>query len=304
MEQAFSIQNWQNKLRRQPWLLSAWHRVPFALMLLMTVILAQLAAQTTWQLFGSTTSSNTIGGLPVDSPSMPAPETKLDGVVNAHLFGSLAATASNGPISAPVTRLKLTLHGVFASDDARLAMAIISDAGGRQKYYRMGDAVPGGARLHAIYTDRVILKREGRLETLKLPREIAAFNTSPVAPSALGLNTTLPDASSRVIEIKASDKVKQLRETLIHSPQSIWKDVRIEPVLEGGKIQGYRFAHKDKRLMQSLGLKPDDVIVEINGMALSDPSVLYDVMSQITTMENVSLTIKRKGQTETIDITM
>ena len=307
MVQAYSIQHWQSKLRHLPWLLPAWNRLPLALVLIMTIVLAQLAAKTTWQIFTSTTTSRVTGRSDLNSQSMPAKETNLAEVVNAHLFGSLATTASSGPISAPVTRLKLTLHGVFASDDAKLAMAIISDAGGRQKYYRIGDAVPGGARLHAIYKDRVILQREGKLETLKLPREVASFNTlpSPVTSSTTtGLNTQLPDASSKVIEIKASDKVKQLRETLINSPQQIWKDVRIEPVLEGGKIQGYRFAHKDRQLMQSLGLKPDDVIVEINGMALSDPSVLYDIMSQITSMENVSLTIKRKGQTETIDITM
>lgn len=301
MDQRLSIQYWQLKLQSMPWLLPVWAKAPLVAAAVMTLVLAQLAAQLSWQ-FLSPLTIELASRTGRSAQAIQSPQINLADVVNTHLFGKLATTASEGPINAPVTRLKLGLHGVFASNDARLAMAIISDAGGKQKSYHIGDAVPGGARLHAIYPDRVILDRLGKLETLKLPREVASFNSAAI--SAPGFNAELPTASSRVFKIQASEKVKRLRETLIRSPQAIWKDVRIEPVLEGGRIQGYHFRHKDKSLMRSLGLRPDDVITGINGMSLTDPSVLYGIMSQITTMDNVSLTILRKGQTETIDIIM
>lgn len=304
MEQRLTLHLWQRKLQSMPWLAPLWARAPLVVVGVMVIALAQLAAQVSWQWFTPAMAPTTRSTTSVIPASNSRKENLVD-VVNAHLFGKAALQVDKGPITAPVTRLRLNLNGVFASDDPKLAMAIISDSSGEQKYYRIGDAVPGGARLHAIYPDRVILDRQGKLETLKLPREVAPINAVAISPDAAASSSTqLPMASTRVHTVEASEKVKQLREKMITSPQEVWKDVRIEPVMENGVIEGYRFAHKDRRLMQSLGLTPDDVIVEINGMTLSDPSVLYDLMQQLTTMENVSLTIKRKGHTETIEVKM
>ena len=303
MEQRITLQLWQQKLRTMPWLLSVWQRSPVIVTGLMVILLAQLAAQLSWQWLAPATAPLTTSQT-VQPTTKPVTEENLTEVVNVHLFGKVDAVVNKGPITAPVTRLRLNLNGVFASENPKLAMAIISDSSGEQKHYRIGDAVPGGARLHAIYPDRVILDRLGKLETLKLPREVAPINATTVSPSGTANNTQLPPATTRVHKVEASEKVKQLRDKMINAPQEVWQEVRIEPVMVNGAIQGYRFAHNDRRLMQSLGLTPDDVIVEINGMTLSDPSVLYDLMQQITTMENVRLTIKRKGQTETIEVRM
>ena len=301
MDQRLNIQIWQQKLQTMPWLMPLWAKTPILVIGVMTIILAQLLAQVSWQIMtpaGTELAHNTTRS----NQTLAEPQKSLAEVVNAHLFGKLAPTTSAGPITAPATRLKLNLNGVFASENPKLAMAIISDASGKQKHYRIGDAVPGGAKLHAIYPDRVILDRLGKLETLKLPREVATFNATTISPSQI--NSQLPTVSSKIHKLQASEEVKQMRETMMKSPQDLWKKVRIEPVMADGKIEGYRFAHNDKRLMQSIGLTNEDVIIEINGMILSDPSVLYELMSQITTMDNVSLTIKRKGQTETIEIQM
>lgn len=302
MDQRFNMQLWQQKLQAMPWLLPLWTKAPLLIVVVMTIVLAQLAAQLSWQILSGADDVVAVTSTQTTRQTALA-DKSLAEVVNAHLFGTLAPTATKGPITAPETRLKLTLNGVFASENPKLAMAIISDSTGKQQHYRIGDAVPGGAKVHAIYPDRVILDRLGKLETLKLPREVASFDKVMVSPEPV-VNSPLPTASSRVHQYQASAQVKQLRETLIKSPQEIWKDVRIEPVMAGGRVEGYRFAHKDQRLMQSMGLTTEDVIVEINGRTLSDPSVLYEILQQITSMENVSLTIKRNGQIETIEVIM
>ncbi|MFO7602593.1 MAG: type II secretion system protein GspC [Gammaproteobacteria bacterium] len=303
MEQRLSMQRWQHTLQALPWLAPLWAKAPLLLLLFMAIVLAQLAAQLSWRVLApAAVETGTRVARP--APVAPALDKGLTEVVNAHLFGQAAPSLSQDPINAPATRLKLSLNGVFASDNPKIAMAIIGDSGGEQKHYRIGDAVPGGARVHAIYPDRVILDRLGKLETLNLPRDIAPFDAGG-ATLAPGEAAVLPTASDTVHQVQASDKVKQLRETLIATPQEVWQDVRIEPVMDSeNNVMGYRFAHKDQRLMQSLGLTTEDIIVEINGRPLTDPSVLYAVMSQITTMENVSITIKRNGQTETIEINM
>ena len=76
----------------------------------------------------------------------------------------------NTAIDAPETQLNLQLRGTIAAGDETMAHAIIADGNGKDKVYFINDAVPGGAVLHEVYTDRVILNRAGILETLRLPR--------------------------------------------------------------------------------------------------------------------------------------
>src|SRR5690606_29240499 len=80
--------------------------------------------------------------------------------------GTIAAAAAD----APETRLNRKLRGVLASSDPALSRAVIS-SGNEEKVYAIGVTVPGGATLEAVLADRVILRRSGRLETLRLPRE-------------------------------------------------------------------------------------------------------------------------------------
>src|SRR5262249_11027886 len=51
------------------------------------------------------------------------------------------------------------------------------------KLYVSGETVPGGARLHAVYSDHVLLERNGTLESLFLPRQ----QTLATSSAAIGL---------------------------------------------------------------------------------------------------------------------
>lgn len=98
--------------------------------------------------------------------------SSLKKVATYHLFGDAKkqAVTPQKIINAPETRLRLKLKGVFASTDTEQALAIISNSKDKDKIYLIGDEVTIGVSLHAVYTDRVILKRNGKLETLRLPR--------------------------------------------------------------------------------------------------------------------------------------
>jgi len=72
--------------------------------------------------------------------------------------------------------------------------------------YKVGDAIPGGATLFAVEPFRVILERNGRHESLSLPRPSmessaqtsAVSNFQPSRNNALNSlpNTTLPTNSN------------------------------------------------------------------------------------------------------------
>ncbi len=260
----------------------------------LVVLVAWTAAGLTWQWL-------------TPLPPLPAPEpvsrtgsapvttgpAPVQAVVSAHLFGkaNVVPVKTKGPIVAPETRLRLLLHGVFASDDPDLAMAIIAEKSGRDRAYRKGDALPGGATLHEIYPDRVILSRGGKLETLKLVRKHDAATVGG-AKTADRPARKLPAGRHTVRRVPQLQEVKQLYRD---DPQKLLQQIRITPVMKDGELVGYRFNHNDRALMRAAGLLPQDVITEINGVSVQDAPAMFSLMQNIEQMQELQLTILRRG---------
>ncbi|MDH5436313.1 MAG: hypothetical protein OEX83_06090 [Gammaproteobacteria bacterium] len=109
------------------------------------------------------------------SPEKTAPtKTQSANTINQlYLFGQATQqqpTATPTPITAPETRLNLKLNGIISSDGENTAGAIIEKSAGKQEYFSLGDTISNGVTLKEVYKDRIILSRNGRLETLSLPK--------------------------------------------------------------------------------------------------------------------------------------
>jgi hypothetical protein len=76
--------------------------------------------------------------------------------------------------NAPPTNMPLVLTGIIAASDPKsgMGMAIIGTQAGNAKIYPVGQRVPGNARVHAVYVDRVLLERNGVIEALTLPKKL------------------------------------------------------------------------------------------------------------------------------------
>src|ERR1700735_229640 len=129
-----------------------------------------------------------LGGGPVKSPQPElstiaphaAPHAGLDiqSVVSAHLFGvAVADPSAQDPANAPQSTANLVLAGTIATKDPKRGVAIISD-GGPSKVYSVGDNV-GGASLHSVYLDHVILDRGGALGDLQMTRAMGPGMRAP-----------------------------------------------------------------------------------------------------------------------------
>ena len=115
----------------------------------------------------------------------------MQAVAALHLLGDMAKAPAKPkkreapvPLEAPETRLKLTLHGVFAAEDAQEAWAIVGDARGQERHYGIGDQLPGGAELREVYIDRILLQHDGRYETLRLPEDQERGGDGPARSSS------------------------------------------------------------------------------------------------------------------------
>ncbi|MCP5093375.1 MAG: type II secretion system protein GspC [Gammaproteobacteria bacterium] len=219
----------------------------------------------------------------------------VQAIANAHMFGVADAQTAE-PAPAPTedenlsdTRLtNLSLKGTVASELAEYSVAIISDGSNEEKVYAVDDPIGSGAKLHAVYADRVVLNENGVLTNLKLPREFAATSAAPVRRTTS--NTRQTTRNTQSIQAVVSQNLTKLSDV-----------IRPTPYFVNGQQSGYRvYPGRDRQQFSALGLRPGDLIKDIDGQSLTDPTQAMQVFQSLGTSEQVTVTVERNGQPQTI----
>jgi len=191
----------------------------------------------------------------------------------------------------------LTLKGVFASDEEGVGRAIIGDPKGKEETYSVGDPLPGGARLSEIYVDRIILERNGRFETLKLPKERSAST-----PQSVSHRTATRVGGNNSERATAFNKY---RNEIKQNPSSFLNYVRATPARQDGKFIGFRLQAGEKRgALKDLGLSPGDIVTSINGVQIDAPAKGMKAMQALGEGDSVSVTLLRGGQELSLNLTL
>jgi general secretion pathway protein C len=268
---------------------------PWVALLLVIAIGWQLA-NIIWMLIPGPAAGDAVvvpAGQVVADRSRPA-AADAQAIAAAHLFGE--AGADDVPAVLPDvaeenledTRLSnLELKGTIASPETTMSAAIISDGSNEEKVYLIGDPIASGAKLHAVYTDRVVLNENGRLTNLRLPEEYRETSTAPVRRA-----TTRRTAAAQTESIQSvvSQNVARLADV-----------IRPTPYFVNGQQQGYRvYPGRDRRQFAALGLRPGDLIKDIDGQSLTDPTQAMEIFQSLGTASQVSVTVERNGQPEVI----
>ena len=233
---------------------------------------------------------------PVLSNAPPRPlnaSVGIQNVVSAHLFGIYVAERSaQDPENAPESTANLVLAGTIASQDPQRGVAIISD-GGPARVYSVGDSV-GGASLHSVYLDHVILDRGGTLETLLLPKLLGPGMRAPPVVRRTGGG-----------DPRTAAAVDNIRRMVQQDPGILDQVMRTVASFDNaaGKLRGFRaYPGRNRQIFSKLGLKAGDLVTAINGTALDDPQRSQDVFNTIQNSDHVTVTVERGGQKQ--DITL
>jgi general secretion pathway protein C len=264
---------------------------------LLVVVIAWQLAKIVWMLVPGPSA-----GDPVTAPAN-APVTTgqsnssadAQTIVAAHIFGE--ADPDMEPIT-PVleeadnlqdTRLtNLSLKGTIAATQSELAVAIIADGRDEEKVYSIGEPVTSGANLHAVYADRVVLNENGVLTNLKLPKDFPE-GAAPVTRR----NTT---TSSR-----ATTGTQSIQAVVAQNVSRLADVIRPTPYFVNGQQQGYRvYPGRDRQKFSALGLRPGDLMKDIDGQALSDPEQAMQIFQSLDSADQVSVTVERNGQPQVI----
>jgi general secretion pathway protein C len=216
----------------------------------------------------------------------------VQSVISAHLFGvATVDPASQDPANAPQSTANLVLAGTIATSDPKRGVAIISE-GGPSKVYAVGDNV-GGASLHSVYLDHVILDRSAALETLLLPRQLGPGMHAPPVMRRSG-------ADPRTIAA-----VDNIRHLVQQDPSILDQVMRTVPSYDNaaGKLRGFRaYPGRNRQILNRLGLKSGDLVTAINGTPLDDPQRSQEVFNTIQSSNSVTVTIERGGQKQEITL--
>lgn len=282
----------------------------FCLCLVLAVLLASVSADLTWKFLGSFMTPGADlelqgwGEAPSVRPATVAAKGSIRRAEELALFGQVvrnegsAAVGAVDPKDVPVTTLALVLKGVVAAEPMSRALAIVAEKSNKakEKLYGIGDKVPGNAVISEIYADRIILRRGGVLETLMLYLE-EAKGPSPAPKSAsLGESEKIVALGDGVHWEIDSDYLSQRLADL----PGLAREVGVEVYKEDNRQQGYRLiSARGSKLLRDMGLKPGDVLLEVNGKKLDTIQAGLSVYQEMSGAQQIQVVFSRNGRNET-----
>lgn len=256
----------------------------------------------------------------VDAPTaLPVPRIEPAGTVNQSgatdlealgrrlaekpLFGEFVAEAENAPVvpvDAPDTQLRLVLQAVVARGHEGQGVAVIAQRNGQSDAFSVGEQVFGQAELAAVYGDRVLLDRNGTMETLRYERSDSNSTLQPLDRSESDSSAAIQGGNqltvqSGSVQQQVEQMVSYVRDRAASDPQGLMNEVGLEAT-----ENGYRVTRRARQL-QMAGLRPGDIVTAVNdnpvGNLAQDQALLNQILQ---TGGELKIAIQRGSRTFTI----
>lgn len=265
-------------------------RLPTVINGVMLLVLTASLAQWTWLLIKPP--------LPpmVMAPPPPPPTNNTFSVqplLSAHLFGQVSQELNSRRLdNLPISSLNLVLNGVIASGAG--GYALISVNGQSQEPFAVGQDITGGAVLQAVYSDRVVIGRNGALESLLLEGlDKSAMTQDPVpaqSPAA---------APSDLVQQTGTNRYTVERDRLANQMRTpdFLKQATMAPASGGGFLVRQI---QPGSLYEKLGMRPGDVIKSVNGQPINTAEDAIKLYQQLANLSSVQMDIQRGGKNESL----
>ena len=280
------------------WIIRAYKYLPFLVAIVLMFYLANILSSIAWRIIYN--DSIAINNLPEMRQEITNTDNNLNidinTITNNNLFGVLEDSGLpfqpdfSSFVNTPETNLNIQLRGVVFGESDNRSVAIILTDNNEEKVFRVNDVITnnGTTVLYAIYGDKVILNRAGNLETLSLPKNMEENSTS--------LNISIQNNNG----IQSNSSIRNI---ITNNASKITDILRVAPHIQEGKMVGFRVSPGTSQdQFETLGLQSGDVVLDINGTAMSDPSNALQVFESLNESTYASLTILRNGDRQVISI--
>ncbi|PIR22709.1 MAG: hypothetical protein COV44_06025 [Deltaproteobacteria bacterium CG11_big_fil_rev_8_21_14_0_20_45_16] len=232
-------------------------------------------------------------------------KTDLRRILSRNLFNSSAKIGPIIPIEPePVNEQEIRpssinaeLMGTVVFQNSKYSVALIKDRSvNSSQYFGIGDSILG-AKLFRIERFRVILQRDGRLESLELQAAKSKIDqsvspTRPIGPSPKSGDVGLEELGPNRFLIP-QDTVDGLMNNL---PQ-ILRDARAVPNIgKTNQIDGFKLIEiKQGSIYDKLGLKNGDIVKRINEDDLNSVEKGMSLFNALRNEKSISIDIERGG---------
>jgi type II secretion system protein C len=174
------------------------------------------------------------------------------------------------------------LIGTQVGRNPQEGFAFIGASPRSPRTYKSGALLANNARLREIYSDYVVLERDGHSTRLyAIGKQPAEYSPTQVALLAVGGPT-------------------QTSPAVADSHDALTDVVRVSQVFEGDSFSGLIvFANPRSDVFFRLGFRAGDIITAIDGTALSDPASAIATLHALLNGQTLMVTIKRDSQSST-----
>lgn len=186
--------------------------------------------------------------------------------------------------SAPETHLRMRLEGVLVATEPELSGAIVAGTDGSTAYYRVGDIMPGSIELAEVESQRILIRRNGEIESL-------AFEES----EGDGMVSQVEDVDYASPEAFVEDAQAELAA----QGDAALQQYGLRPV-EPGSSQGYVYDGSNP-MLSALNLQAGDVITAINGQSLGDIEQDRELLNSWRDQPQIEVEVMRDGASFTVN---
>ncbi|MFC4307737.1 PDZ domain-containing protein [Steroidobacter flavus] len=182
--------------------------------------------------------------------------------------------------------LPLYLVGVTPGRNANEGTARIGTSVDNPQTYAAGALLVNGSTLAEIHSDHVVLKRGDRAARLML-------YDRGMSPKAPGKNDELLTIDYETGKTADSQPTRE----------PLTEFLRPNPVFDGDILRGYEvYPGKNRGLFAQLGLQSGDVIVAIDGMAVTDAEQTLQMLRELDTGVVLTVTVERRQQQQMLTL--
>lgn len=199
------------------------------------------------------------------------------------------------------------------SQSKNKAIAVLSQTGGEQAMYSEGESVTDGVIVVDIFVDKVVIDNRGVRQEIYLidgdSTEVAS--SEPQSTTAESASINAGQSSFQVNSNASSDPrrggqnlgqqdLQKLREDVINDASLLAQFTAPEPLIMDGQVKGFRLHLTNRlRLLYQVGFRPGDVVTELNGVRLNDPSTVQQALYNFISADQLSISVMRGQEEET-----
>jgi len=207
---------------------------------------------------------------------------------------SATAISAETVVVAPVITGDLQLIGTVVAGDDSLALIKL---GPKVGLFQLDEELVPGVVVSEIGRKLVVLMDHGvrRELPLKQSKGASAQLVRQRNPAATKQGIVAVDESRWQISKAVADNARANLNSLLQTARMI-------PQVKNGQTIGFKLVEMEKgSLLELIGLRVGDLIVEINQVKLNSPEKALQIFQQVREANNISLGLMRNGQPETFE---